>query len=97
DKDPNAEQWVKEATAGKKGSLDGDWSSRYTGSSGTAKVKVVKDRVYVLYTETQGPFKGKQFLLEAIRDGDKLMGRWIQVGKGADDSGPFVGLVVGDE
>src|SRR6516165_6464891 len=52
-KDANAEQWVKEETAGKRGSLEGEWSGRwnFTGgkwyAQGTARVKVVGDRVYI--------------------------------------------------
>jgi hypothetical protein len=96
DKDKNAEQWVKEATEGKKDSLDGDWSGRWSAGSGTAKVKVVKDRVYVLYTDTEGGLKGKTWLLEAVREKDRLVGRWVQVGN-PDDTGPYVGLIVGDD
>ncbi len=97
DKDKNAEQWVKDATEGKAGSLDGEWQSRWIGGKGSCKVKVVKDRVYVLSLETEGRFKGRSYLLEAVKDGkDRLVGRWRDVAN-ADDSGPFVGLIVNDE
>ena len=97
DKDKNAEQWVKEATEGKAETLDGDWSGRWESGSGTAKIKVVKDRVYVLYTDTEGQLKGTSWLLEAVKEGkDRLVGRWVQVGN-ATDTGPYVGLIVGDE
>ena len=95
-KDKNAEQWVKDATAAKKGTLDGDWSGRWTGGNGTAKIMVIKDRVYVLYTDTEGDLKGKTWLLEAVRDKDRLVGRWMQVGA-PEDTGPYVGLIVDDE
>jgi hypothetical protein len=92
DKDPNAEQWVKKETEGKPGSLDGDWSGRWEDGSGTAKVRVIKDRVFVLYTDGNATW-----LLEAVREGkDRLVGRWVQVGN-ANDTGPFVGLIVNDE
>src|SRR5207302_2928488 len=96
DKDPNGEQWVKKETAGKVGSLEGEWSGRWSDGSGTAKIKVVKDRIYVLYTDNEGTLKGATWLLEAIRDKDRLVGRWMQVDN-PNDSGPFVGLIVDDE
>jgi hypothetical protein len=94
--DKNAEQWVKKETEGKKGSLEGEWSGRWSDGKGTAKIKVIKDRVYVLYTDDEGTLQGKTWLLEAVREKDRLVGRWVQVGN-ADDTGPFVGLIVDDE
>ena len=95
--DKNAEQWVKKETEGKEGALDGDWSGRWSMGSGIAKVRVVKDRVYVLYTDTEGDLKGRTWLLEAVREGkDRLVGRWAQVGK-PEDTGPYVGLIVDNE
>ncbi len=96
-KDKNAAQWVQKETAGKADSLEGDWSGRWDSGSGTATIKVVKDRIYVLYTDTRGDLKGKTWLLEAVRVGKhQLMGRWAQVGN-PDDSGPYVGLIVDPE
>ncbi len=96
-KDKNAEQWVQKETEGKAGSLDGEWSGRWDGGAGTAKIKVVKDRVYVLYTDTEGQFKDKTWLVEAVKEGkDRLVGRWVQVGN-TGDTGPYVGLIVDDE
>src|SRR5438128_2226409 len=55
-KDANAPQWAEKDTAGKAGSLEGDWSSRWNGGSagkdwisGTATVKTDGDRVYIFY------------------------------------------------
>lgn len=97
DKDKNAEQWVKEASAGKPGTLDGDWSGRWDGASGTAKIRVIKDRVYVLYTDTDGQLKGTTWLLEAVQEGKgRLVGRWMQVGN-SGDTGPYLGLIVDGE
>ena len=91
-KDKNAEQWVEKETAGKADSLDGEWSGRWEGGNGTATVKVIKDRVYVLYKE-----ESVTWLLEAVKEGkDRLVGRWVQVGN-ANDTGPFVGLIVNGE
>ena len=37
------------------------------------------------------------WLLEAVKEGkDRLVGRWVQVGN-ANDTGPFVGLIVNGE
>jgi hypothetical protein len=95
--DKNAKQWVDKETTGKKGSLDGDWSGRWENGSGTAKIKVVKDRVYVLYTDEQGGFKDHTWLLEAVKEGkDRLVGRWVDVANPAD-TGPFVGRIVDNE
>jgi len=70
DKDKNAEQWAAQETEGKAGSLDGEWFGRWESGNGTAKVKVIKDRVYILYTDA-----GATWLLECERQKDKLIGR----------------------
>jgi hypothetical protein len=95
-RDRNAEPWVKRPTAGKAGVLDGDWSGRWDGGSGTARVKVLGDRVYVLYTDRDGSTPGRKWLLEAVREKDRLVGRWAQVGN-PSDTGPYAGLIVDDE
>ena len=95
DKDPNAEKWAKEGADGKKGSLEGTWDSRWNSNggdftSGTAQVKVIGDRVFILYKD-QGTY-----LLEAKRKGKKLIGRYVNVNVRSDTS-PFVGQIVDDE
>jgi hypothetical protein len=118
-RDRNAEPWVKRPTAGKAGVFDGDWSGRWDGVSGTARVKVLGDRVYVLYTDRDGPTPdrlqqpgaarvyvlytdrdgptpGRTWLLEAVREKERLVGRWVQVGN-ASDTGPYAGRIVDDE
>ena len=96
-KDPNAEQWVKDATAGKKGSLDGEWSGRWnftggrwTYGRGAAQIKVVGDRVYILFRDDQG-----SFLFDTRREKDRLVGKFRRL----DGPGfaPCVLLVVSDE
>jgi hypothetical protein len=97
-KDPNAAQWVKEETAGKKGSLEGEWSGRwnFTGGKswaygrGAARVKVVGDRVYILFKDNQG-----EFLIDTRREKNRLVGRFRRL----DGPGhaPCVFLVVDDE
>ena len=97
-KDPNAEQWVTEATAGKKGSLVGEWSDRWNGGqgdwnygTGPTQIKVVGDRVYMLVNASNG-----KYLIELIRTKDRLGGRFQGV-ENANDSGPCVLLVVNEE
>jgi hypothetical protein len=98
DKDSNAAQWVDETAPGKKGSLDGDWSSRWKGgtagtewTTGTARVKSAGDRVYILYSD-----RTSTYLLDARRDGKKLVGRWVNNAIPQDTS-PWVGVIVNDE
>lgn len=98
DKDPNAEQWVKEATKGKKGSLDGEWSDRWNGQGGDwnygtapTKIKAVENRVYFLVNASNG-----KFLIDVKRDKNRLVGRYQGVDN-PNDTGPCVLLIVNDE
>lgn len=96
--DRNAPQWVYETTPGSADRLDGEWSSRWAaGTSGTAKIEVIGDRLYALYSNRTGPMSGKIWLLEAaIGPDNRLAGRWQQIGN-ARDTGPFIGLIVSPE
>ena len=94
--DKNAKQWVTNETEGKTGSLDGEWAGRWEEGIGIAKVNTVNDRVYVLYTDYEGPLKGHTWLLEAAKEGNRLLGRWVQVGN-PKDTGAFLGLIVDNE
>jgi len=98
DKDANAAQWVKEATTGKKGSLDGEWHERWNSTGGNwnngkgvAKVKTVGDRVFILTNSANG-----RFLMELKKEKNRLVGKW----QGLDDpsdTGPCVFLIVSGE
>jgi hypothetical protein len=97
-RDANAAQWVEKATAGKAKSLDGEWSSRWNGgssgenwTSGTATVKTVGGRVYILYKDQTGTY-----LIDARRDKTRLVGRYVNVNS-TDDTSPWVGLIVNNE
>jgi len=97
-KDPNAKAWTEEGSGGKKGSLDGEWGSRWKGKAtkgswitGTARVKTIGARFYILYSD-----RSSTFLIDARRDGKKLVGRFVNNSKPKDTS-PFVGVVVDDE
>lgn len=99
--DANAEQWVKDATDGKKGSLDGEWFERWnsngndtwqTGKS-TTQIKTVDDRVYLLIESSNG-----QFLMDLKYDkkAKTLAGRYRGI-TNVNDTGPCVFVVVDDE
>jgi hypothetical protein len=94
--DKNAEQWVTKETGGESGSLDGEWSGCWEEGMGTAKVKTVEDWVYVLYTDNEGRLRGHTWLLEAVRQGKRLVGRRVQVGN-PNDTGAYLGLIVNEE
>lgn len=96
-KDKNAQKWVKKETAGKTGELEGEWRGRWEGGSGTAQIKVVNDRVYILYTEPEDENPDSIWLLEAVREGkDRLVGGWVHV-ENPQETGPFVARIVDDE
>jgi len=98
--DPNAEQWVTRATKGDKGALDGEWFGRwrrpYIGEDwiyckGTAQIKTVGERVYILYTDHQDTF-----LIDTRRENGRLVGR-VQGTKVRTDSCPCVFVIVGPD
>jgi hypothetical protein len=98
-KDANAAQWADKEVAGKASSLDGEWQSRWNGGGagtdwidGTATVKPVGDRVYILYKDKTGTY-----LIDARREGKRrLVGRYLSLDEPTDSS-PWVGVVVDDE
>lgn len=99
--DANAEQWVKDATEGKKGSIEGEWFERWnSGSVGTwnmgkstTQIKFVGDRVYMLIESSNG-----QFLIDLNYDKKtKTMAGRYRSNVNDADTGPCVFLVVDDE
>jgi Caspase domain len=96
--DRNAAQWSPSVTTGRPGTLDGEWFGRWEfGSAGTGRIQVVGNRLYALYTDQAGRMTGKTWILEAVIERrDRLVGRWMQVGR-PSDTGPFVGLIVGED
>jgi hypothetical protein len=96
--DANAAQWAENATAGKSGLLDGEWSSRWGGGnagdnwkSGTATVRTVGDRVYILYKD-----RTDTYLIDTVRNGNRLVGRYMNIGQNSDTT-PWFGIIVDDE
>lgn len=97
-KDPNAEQWVKDETQGKKGSLEGEWFDRWNSpgsdwnyGKGPSKIKVVGNRVFILVDASNG-----KFLLDLKREKDRLVGKFQGVDN-PNDTGPAVLVIVDDE
>jgi len=97
-KDANAEQWVKVASEGKKGSLEGEWSDRWNGNggdwydgTGATKIRVIKDRVYMLVNASTG-----KYLIDLKREKNRLVGKYQGVDS-PNDTGPIVLLIVDDE
>lgn len=97
--DPNAASWLKgmEASDEKisQESLAGDWHGRWNGGSaaanwvqGKAEVREKDGRIYFLFRDNTGVY-----LLEAQKDGNRLLGRHIEVRSGRDE-GPWVGRLV---
>src|SRR4051812_6098443 len=88
--DENAIAWVIVATAAD--GLGGAWSSRWksgTGdwAQGVATVKLEGDRVFILYRDS------KTYLIEAVRRGDRLVGRHVNLNAPRDTS-PWLGVIV---
>jgi len=96
--DRNAPQWSQSIASGNPESLDGEWYSRWdSGTFGVAKIQVVGDRLFAMYSNSTGRMAGKTWLLEAVIGNDnRLAGRWVQIGN-LRDTGPFVGLIVNPE
>jgi len=99
-KDDNAPQWSEKATKGNAGILDGEWFCRWSSGGGAftswycgiATVRTVKDRVYILYKDETGTF-----LIDTLRKGNRLIGRYLCVVGETSDSTPWVALIVDNE
>ena len=90
--DENAMAWVAIATDAV--GLSGAWSSRWrTGSEewqqGVATIHLEGDRVFILYKDAG------TYLLEGVRRGDRLIGRYVNLNNPTDTS-PWVGILVND-
>jgi hypothetical protein len=94
--DPNAAAW---AGAQQRESIDGEWAGRWGGGSagaewaaGTATIKTVGERVYILFK--QGAYG---HLIDARKEGNgRLVGKYLNL-QDHRDSYPGVGLIVTNE
>jgi hypothetical protein len=96
--DPNAAPWPGRAAAGTATSLEGPWSARRRpgqtgppGQAGAADVRLVGDRFFAVCLEGKG-----SLLVEARREGDRLLGHITSLTQESDPS-PWVGLIVNPE
>jgi len=101
--DPNSRAWAAPSAQRDFDSIDGEWAGRWSESqtddmawsTGTATIKSVGDRVFFLYRSED---TGDEYLCEARRDGDRLVGTYVNVDPFmGDDNGPWVGLIVGSD
>jgi hypothetical protein len=95
----NAGHWTDDTFPGHPDSLEGEWASRWNGGTagtewiaGTATVKTVGDRVYILHRDRR-----QTFLIDAHRAANnRLVGRHVNVDIPAD-AFPWVGRIVDSE
>jgi hypothetical protein len=90
--DENAMAWVAIATTAD--GIAGAWSSRWRDDSntwhqGVATVHLEADRVFILYKDAG------TYLLEGVRHGDRIVGRYVNVNH-TNDTSPWVGTIVND-
>jgi hypothetical protein len=79
--------------------LDGEWAGRWSDGStednwavGTATIRTVGDRVYILFQQM-----GYGYLIDARKQGDSyLVGKYLNL-QDHRDSYPWVGLIVNNE
>jgi predicted Ser/Thr protein kinase len=98
--DANAGQWVVRPTKGDSKSLDGEWYGRWRRPhldedwnycKGTAQIKTVGERVYILYTD-----QTDTFLIDTRRENGRLDGAH-QGTKVRNDCGPCVFIIAGPD
>jgi hypothetical protein len=93
--DANAAPWPP---AQPEGPLDGEWAGRWSGgsaedqwASGTATIRTVGERVYILFSQGGGAY-----LIDARREGNRLVGKYLNL-HDHRDTYPWVGLIVDHE
>ena len=106
--DENAKPWSAGDASDRRGTLEGEWSSRWKGAAdptipgdtpdtwkqGQGEAKIVGGRVYLLFDWDSGKRRG---LIDAQREGPhRLVGKYINLGN-PEITVPWVGLVVSDQ
>jgi hypothetical protein len=99
EKEPNAPQWAGPPVGGVRGSIEGEWASRWrTGLNdpwqvSKATVWASDKRVFILFSDPK-----PSYLIEAVREGKtRLVGRYINLKNPKRDNSPWVAEVVSDE
>jgi hypothetical protein len=105
--DDNAKAWST-ADSGPHATIEGNWSSRWNGGAdptipgdaadkwkqGRAEVRLLEDRVYLLFDWDSGARKG---LIDAKREGpQRLVGKYINLTSPAITR-PWIGRIVNDQ
>jgi hypothetical protein len=103
--DANAAAWSATENNGR-ATIEGDWSSRWNGGAdptipgdaadkwktGPAEARVAGDRVYLRFDWDSG---ARQGLIDAKRDGPRLVGKYINLSNPAITR-PWIGLIVSE-
>jgi len=95
--DANAEQWSTIGIEGTYDSIDGKWSARWNYApqdlrweTGSATVESVGNRVLIRYEDKY------EYLIEVVRDGDRLVGRYVAPSD-LTVTRPWVGRIVSND
>jgi HEAT repeat protein len=57
--------------------LNGQWTGKWSGGSGTADVSMAGNELTITYTETAGSYSGSTYIIRAKKDGsNRLVGKW---------------------
>jgi hypothetical protein len=106
--DENAKPWSTGVTSYQRGTIEGEWSSRWKGAAdptipgdtpdkwkqGRGEARIVGDRVYLLFDWDSGVRRG---LIDARREGPhRLVGKYINLNN-PEITVPWVGLAVSDQ
>jgi hypothetical protein len=106
--DQNADRWSAVDAGYQRGTVEGQWSSRWNGAvdptipgdaadkwkHGKGEARIVGDRVYLLFDWDNGARRG---LIDARHEGpDRLVGKYLNLNN-PEISVPWVGLVVSDQ
>jgi hypothetical protein len=106
--DENATPWSAGDASYQRGTIEGEWSSRWKGAAdptipgdapdkwkqGQGEARIVGDRVYLLFDWDSGKRRG---LIDARREGSRrLVGKYINLNN-PEITVPWVGLMVSDQ
>jgi hypothetical protein len=97
--DPNAEDWAESKFDRNYNNIEGYWLARWNGGSagrkwigGTAEIRVVQNKVYILYKD-----KTSTYLTEAkIQNDNRIVGKYVNINY-PNDSTPWVGTIIDEE
>jgi hypothetical protein len=105
--DENAKAWVAPSDPDQHRAIEGNWFGRWNGGAdptipgdaankwknGRAEVKTAGDRLFLLFDWDNGARRG---LLDAHRDGARLVGKYINL-TDPNITRPWIGLIVSNQ